>query len=173
MSRNGCLFAPLSSWLIPAGFLTSIGSIGLSGFALSSLLLHLEAKQPQESPHPLPFALHLQLLVLHKDFLVQEQHTSALLCSFLQSVSSEVSGWNGSEFDSSSIFLLVIERSTGSLWSQQLESKNQTTNQEKNWHLLLRYKINLNFISFTELWFGHFHLADKSTQFVKFLFEFL
>lgn len=91
MSRNGCLFAPLSSWLIPAGFLPSSGSIGLSGFTVSSLLLHLEAKQPQESPHPLPFALHLQLLVLHRDFLVQEQHTSALLCSFLQRVSSEVS----------------------------------------------------------------------------------
>lgn len=85
ISFRACFFGPQSSFISEGFsirvFWNSIASweaktlLFSISFITAPLLLHLEAAQPQEVPQLPPAARHPHLEVLHKDFLLQEQHT--------------------------------------------------------------------------------------------------
>lgn len=85
ISRNGCFLVQQSSFISRGfsirEFWSSIApsEVKLLVFSVStdpnSLLVHLDAAQPQEVPQLPPETRHSHFEVLHNDFLLQEQHT--------------------------------------------------------------------------------------------------
>lgn len=61
MSDKGFIGGP-NSWIVSPGF--------------SYLLLHFPIAQPHDAPQLLPVDRHLHFIVLHSDFLLQEQHSA-------------------------------------------------------------------------------------------------